>query len=579
MDSSVPKHFMRPLVPLKDLPSVNPVPGPIPVRPASLPSTAPFGPEFVRKTGREWHVETFVYPAAHPRSLVGATAVKGKPESPAAASSSTATGAPAKLSKAEIAQNVKNLMDARIQAMRESEKHDFEQETNPNPLWIAVNRYYPASSSARSSSSLGLTLVVAHANGFSKETWEPTFASLLERAAKGALSEPIDEIWSLDMVNQGDSAVLNKGLLGKNFDWSDNGRDILQFVLSYLPDYQKQPSTQAAPGERTAPLWSTEDSSVSHWTDSEKASQKAATTAAASASAGVSNASPPQYDRKVVGYITEDASLASTARPAGRPSVASTSDRTFMPKVLKKQPLPADFQDALRLDKSQSSAMANLRSPLSKRTWRNRRVALLGHSVGAAGMIYTSSTFPQLFEHAILVDPTVYPHYVNKFDGTAGLTTGATIRRESWKDKEEAYTLFAKNKGFYGKWDRDSLAGFVHFGLIPSRDGKVVELKVDRRQEAYVYADAENYGSKRAFHRLALIPSSTPVHIVRGDVGLSVIPEDVYPAFIDIAKHATHARITESGHLVAQEKPKELAEELARYFTAGGKKDKIRARL
>lgn len=109
---------------------------------------------------------------------------------------------------------------------------------------------------------------------------------------------------------------------------------------------------------------------------------------------------------------------------------------------------------------------------------------MLGHSVGAAGMIYTSSTFPQLFEKTVLVDPTVYPHTTNKLDGTNALTMGAIIRREAWKDREEAYTLFAKNKGFYGKWDKDSLAGFVHFGLVPSKDGKTVELKVDRMQEA-----------------------------------------------------------------------------------------------
>lgn len=42
------------------------------------------------------------------------------------------------------------------------------------------------------------------------------FASLIAGAAAGGLEEPIEEIWSLDMVNQGDSAVLNKGVLGEN---------------------------------------------------------------------------------------------------------------------------------------------------------------------------------------------------------------------------------------------------------------------------------------------------------------------------------------------------------------------------
>lgn len=87
-----------------------------------------------------------------------------------------------------------------------------------------------------------------------------------------------------------------------------------------------------------------------------------------------------------------------------------------------------------------------------------------------------------------------------------------------------------------------------------------------------MYADAENYGSKRAFHRLALIPRSLGLHIVRGDVGQSVIPEDVYPAFREISKHATHARVKNAGHLIAQEKPKGLAAELARYLNESSRK-------
>jgi len=50
------------------------------------------------------------------------------------------------------------------------------------------------------------------------------------------LSAPIvDEVWSLDAVNQGDSALVNKAQLGDTIDWADNARDILSLLLYYMP--------------------------------------------------------------------------------------------------------------------------------------------------------------------------------------------------------------------------------------------------------------------------------------------------------------------------------------------------------
>lgn len=97
-------------------------------------------------------------------------------------------------------------------------------------------------------------------------------------------------------------------------------------------------------------------------------------------------------------------------------------------------------------------------------------------------MIFTASTFPQLFETLILVDPTIFPADTVRWPATSTLVNGAIIRRTQWKSREEAKTLFAKNKGFYGRWHKDVLDGYVHYGLLEDEQG--VQLKVDRMQEA-----------------------------------------------------------------------------------------------
>lgn len=185
MDPSVPPRYYRPLVPLQDSPPTLPSPGPIPARPVALPRTAPFGADFASRTGQEWLVETYVYPAAHPRSLLGATKSRRSDDDGLDLADSPRAGTPpppappTRLSKEEIAKKLGDLMQARTQAMRDSDRHDFERDfQDRNPLWIAANRYYrassgrarrPAATPASAAGQQGITLVVAHANGFSKE--------------------------------------------------------------------------------------------------------------------------------------------------------------------------------------------------------------------------------------------------------------------------------------------------------------------------------------------------------------------------------------------------------------------------
>lgn len=287
----------------------------------------------------------------------------------------------------------------------------------------------------------------------------------------------IHEIWSLDMINQGDSALLNKDTLDTAFDWADNGRDILQFVLSYLPEASSLdvPTVQLSPvppSSKKARL-SFEDASLSHWSNTPQGS-----------TAGTGN-QKPGYKRGIGGWTTEDADLASTAAPKAGSSRSAASSSSIKPAALQQQPLPTDMSDLLQLDASahsSSHSRAARTQPASRRRWRGRRIALIGHSVGAAGMIFTASTFPQLFESIVLVDPTIFPTSYPRWSATVPLVNGAIIRRTQWASREEAKTLFAKNKGFYGRWDKDILEGYVQYGLTEDEQG--VTLKVDRMQEA-----------------------------------------------------------------------------------------------
>ncbi|KAI0752708.1 alpha/beta-hydrolase [Daedaleopsis nitida] len=101
---------------------------------------------------------------------------------------------------------------------------------NRKPMWNCVNRYVRKGTNTR----MGVTLFMSHANGFPKEIWEPGLERLFaEYESQG--NYMIDEIWSWEAANHGDSALLNRDTLGGIYDWRDNSRDILHFLLHYLP--------------------------------------------------------------------------------------------------------------------------------------------------------------------------------------------------------------------------------------------------------------------------------------------------------------------------------------------------------
>ncbi|KAG1789198.1 Alpha/Beta hydrolase protein [Suillus plorans] len=100
---------------------------------------------------------------------------------------------------------------------------------NERLLWNCVNRYVKKDRDVKVRTK-GITLFLVHGAGFPKEIWETTLCYLL--TACGV----IDEIWSWEFVQHGDSALLNKHNLSGTFDWTDNARDIANFLINYMPE-------------------------------------------------------------------------------------------------------------------------------------------------------------------------------------------------------------------------------------------------------------------------------------------------------------------------------------------------------
>ncbi|KAI0717896.1 alpha/beta-hydrolase [Cerioporus squamosus] len=106
-------------------------------------------------------------------------------------------------------------------------------EPNRRPMWHCINRYVRKGLRAEDARK-GVTLFMAHANGFPKEIWEPLLLGVAREQAEKA-NYQVDEIWAWEAVNHGDSCLINRDALGGLYDWRDNSRDILHFLQYYLP--------------------------------------------------------------------------------------------------------------------------------------------------------------------------------------------------------------------------------------------------------------------------------------------------------------------------------------------------------
>ncbi|KAK0205389.1 alpha beta-hydrolase [Desarmillaria ectypa] len=327
------------------------------------------------------------------------------------------------------------------------EKENDKTSRNDKVLWLCLNRYIRKNTDGK-----GLTLFLAHANGFCKEIWEKTISSFLS-----SRSEPyVSEMWVWDAVNQGDSALLNRGKLNSLCHWHDPTRDILNFLLHHIP------------------------------------------------------------------------------------SKPSLSVPTHLSRV-------TSAESALR--KSQG--------------FSDRKVVMVGHSFGGAVSTLAAINCPVLFDSLFLVDPVIIKPGSPR---TYNLMRGALTRKDRWKNREEATSQLLSSP-FFQRWDADVLKSYVDFGMYETEDGQVT-LKTPSLQEAIMFVDTST-GCYEVWVRL-----------YRGELDERIEIRWVVPGFGEIElgipgatqervflrRNASNVLIDGAGHLITQERPRELAKELSLFL-------------
>jgi hypothetical protein len=84
---------------------------------------------------------------------------------------------------------------------------------NGYPFHITAKRYWSRRPTFDVDDPKALTLILLHATGFHKETWEPSLERIFDLALQGDGTLKIREAWAIECPNHGVSAQLNESVL------------------------------------------------------------------------------------------------------------------------------------------------------------------------------------------------------------------------------------------------------------------------------------------------------------------------------------------------------------------------------
>jgi len=328
-----------------------------------------------------------------------------------------------------------------------------------------LNRYVLAGTTGS-----GLTLLLLYGNGLHKETFESTLRHLLQASDEDKRYR-IYEVWALDAVQHGDSGLINAEQLGALFIWRDHARDILNFILHFLPE-----------------------------------------------------------------------------------KVTSSALPTCLPRV------PLQVSEARE-----------------KRGLSGRQLVVVGHSFSGCATVLAAQSNPAPFSGLVLIDPVIVPSSFSQAEPIRQFIVAALTRRSVWANREEAYSLM-RESSFFGSWDPDVLRDYVDYALVEDPTGRV-RLKCTNIQEAAVFADSDR--RNEAWSALPQIDKRIAMKWILPSFETSI------PQSYELAQEAvwrrpenvTNAVIPTGMHLLVQDSPREVAQELHKFLLSNSINAFVRSSL
>lgn len=178
----------------------------------------------------------------------------------------------------------------------------------------------------------------------------------------------------------------------------------------------------------------------------------------------------------------------------------------------------------------------------------------IGHSAGAAALIFAETSRPGTFSRLVLMDPTTLPPQFRELPAFLEnpMAEAARKRRAVW-DSTDQMRERLRNGTPLASWRDDFLDAYVIYGTTPRSDG-TIELKCPPAIEGEIYANA---GSNDGWDRMARL--DCPTLLLTGEQS----PMWSDGRNLEAGARIPHGRTTviPGGHFFPMENPDETIEQ------------------
>ncbi|KAK0544859.1 hypothetical protein OC845_005389 [Tilletia horrida] len=225
---------------------------------------------------------------------------------------------------------------------------------------------------------------------------------------------------------------------------------------------------------------------------------------------------------------------------------------------------------------------------------KGRRIVMFGHSFSGSAVALLNVMEPTLTERTILVDPVILD-VANWEDGIVGcwpshhpLATGAAVRKDLWPTRAAAAAFF-KTKPYFTAWVPKALDLFVRFGLRTVKRGGGLDsphtLSMSKWSEAEAFKN--NWQARYTWGALERNRGrgTAPLHLLAmsksADFGIygETNTADRIRALVKSQSESSTEKVLEGGHLIVQQNPDQLAEEVQKILVPVQTHAETRARL
>jgi pimeloyl-ACP methyl ester carboxylesterase len=203
---------------------------------------------------------------------------------------------------------------------------------------------------------------------------------------------------------------------------------------------------------------------------------------------------------------------------------------------------------------------------------KGHRIIVIGHSAGSSAAMYSTKFYPSEdipYDAIILIEPPmidkdVFNQHLRERQGQIGHISKALIKQKDIWPNREAARAWLTSRLPWKTWDGRVLDLYIKHALKEIKQTTEIATKCSRRQEVHSFSDFE--ATFEALDQIAPVCKETPIYVLFGGIN-DMVPRYSQDTVVDVSKGrnvASVVRISGTGHMIVQQHPQILAENLSK---------------